>query len=254
MCGIIGIRCKDTELGGYIFEELLLQSQIRGKHATGMSYFENGVIKTEIRPIKSSSFVELVEMPDSEFIIGHVRYSTSDLNYNQPLNNNKISIVHNGVMTQENPDDWEKHFGYDNFKTKNDSELLLKCLSSENIFNKKLLFNKFPNSSIACGMLENNKMCCFRNNTRPLWIFESVIENDNGNPFFSGFASTSDIIKRTFEKIDIETKWYEIKPFHKYIFMNDGKINKTLMISSLPPDTLFKEDQQKSTKIERKYV
>lgn len=251
MCGILGIRCKETEIGGMIFEELLRQSQIRGKHATGMSYYDNDKIETETRPIPANSFADLVEMPESTYILGHVRYSTSDLNYNQPISNNKLSISHNGVVTQESPEKWEKHYGYEKFKTKNDSELILKCLSHDNIFNRKLLFAKFPTASIACGVLKNKKMSCFRNNTRPLWIFESVICFGE-EPLFTGFASTKDIIERTFSQFDsyFEVKIKEAKPFTEYVFEENGDIKEVKMTK--PSNATA--DQQKSTKIESKYV
>lgn len=251
MCGILGIRCKDTEIGGVIFEQLLRQSQIRGKHATGISYYENDKIETETRPIPANSFADLVEMPESTYILGHTRYSTSNLMYNQPISNNKLSIAHNGVITQEAPEKWEKHFGYDNLKTTNDSELVLKCLSHDNVFNRKLLFTKFPTASIACGVLKNKKMSCFRNNTRPLWIFESVICFGD-EPAFTGFASTKDIIERTFKEFDsyFEVIIKEAKPFVEYVFEEDGTIKELKMTKP----SIMTPDQQKSTKIESKYV
>ena len=56
-------------------------------------------------------------------MIGHCRYSTSDLQYNQPIYNDDYSIAHNGVVSQEMPERWKELYGYD-CKTKNDSELI----------------------------------------------------------------------------------------------------------------------------------
>lgn len=246
MCGIIGIRCRDKEISEMVFKELLIQSQIRGKHATGIAYFNGKKIKSIVEATPAKKFAEKQNFPASEYMIGHVRYSTSDLNYNQPITD-RISIVHNGIITQEPFKNWEKHFGYSDYQTRNDTEILLKCLQL-----KKQPFIEFPNASAAVGVLEDNKMYCFRNNTRPLWIFQSVMEVD-GVPLFSGFASTKDIITRTFEEFDsmFEVEIIPVEPFMKYIFMGNGTITKIPMKSE---PTLFKKDQQKSTKIERKYV
>jgi glutamine phosphoribosylpyrophosphate amidotransferase len=46
MCAIIGVNSVDAELTPMVMKEFLVQSQIRGKHATGISYVDNGKIKT----------------------------------------------------------------------------------------------------------------------------------------------------------------------------------------------------------------
>lgn len=246
MCGIIGIRSRDKEISEVIIKELLKQSQIRGKHATGIAYFHGRKIKSIVDSIPAEKFAEKQNFPDSEYMIGHVRYSTSDLNYNQPITD-RISIVHNGIITQEPFKNWEEHFGYKDYQTKNDTEILLKCLQA-----KKQPFIEFPTSSVAVGVLEDNKMYCFRNNTRPLWIFSSV-NKENNIPLFNGFASTEDIIQRTFDSFDgiFEVDVFKAEPYIKYIFMANGMIQKIPMKSK---PVLFKEDQQKATEIERKYV
>lgn len=254
MCGIIGLRCKDEEISSAIIEELLLQSQIRGRHSTGIAFYNNsGKIETDVRPIPADKFVGIAEFPESEFKLGHVRYSTSNLKYNQPLSNDNIAITHNGVITQEDPKNWKKHYNFSDFETANDSELLLKCLSSDNMFVRKLLFSKFEGASISCGVLEKGRMWCFRNTTRPLWLFESKWDEEDSNiPLFSGFASTEDIIKRTFSKLGLPVVIEETQPFMKYLFTSEGIIKKVEMTSNISPD--HKIEQQRSTKIESKYL
>ena len=232
-------------------EELLRQSQVRGKHATGIAYYDGNSIEIESKPIPAERFTELYEFPDSEYMIGHVRYSTSDLKYNQPLMEDNVAIVHNGIITQEDPENWIKHFEYDNYKTKNDSEILLKCLKSDNIFHRELVFKKFENSSIAVGILRNRRMYCMRNTTRPLWIFESKLKFD-GIKLFSGFASTKDIIQRTFNKLDLDVKIIETKPYIRYIFNDDGSITEKELPK--PSNEYRRIEQQIPTKNESKYV
>ena len=104
-------------------------------------------------------------------MIAHARYSTSDLEFNQPLVSKNLAIAHNGVVTQEAPENWEKLFGF-KCETRNDSELLLRALE-----NNEDVAEKFPASSIAMVMLSCSGVLCY--------IGEGKI-----------FASTFDILKR----------------------------------------------------------
>jgi len=229
MCSIIGISCQDEEVTEMVIKEFISQSQIRGMHATGISYVDSGVIKTLSKPIPAKSFIKQ-DLPKSTMMIAHTRYSTSDIKYNQPISYKDIAIVHNGVITQEGYDEWDKYFEGELFKTKNDTELLLKCF-----VNNKNPFNKFPNASIACGVLYTDRMMCVRNNTRPLWIFN--------NEFFSGFASTSSIIIRAGKNMDIPIIPIATKPFTEYTFHLDGSIEERPVTPQVK-STLFTEDQQ----------
>jgi hypothetical protein len=71
------------------------------------------------------------------------------------------SIVHNGVITQELPENWKDKYGYDCI-TKNDSELVLHS-------NDPL--REFPNMSM--GVVElyaERKLRFYRNGKRPLYL------------------------------------------------------------------------------------
>ena len=230
MCGIIGITCEDGELTAILMEEFLIQSQIRGKHATGIAYIEDGDIIKMIQPVPAKEFVKNHEMSHSTMMLGHTRYSTSDIKYNQPIGNNDLAIVHNGVITQEAFPDWEKHFKYNDFKTRNDTELLLKCIDNE-----ENPFFKFINASIACGLLYKDMMCCMRNNTRPLYLFKS--------DHFSGFASTEDIIKRTSKNLGIDMEIEKTQPFRQYCF-SDKNENMVSFEVEHNKTMLFAKDQQ----------
>jgi len=245
MCAIIGIKCEDVELSQFVMSELLIQSQIRGKHATGISYVDSGKIKTITKPISSKQFVKQGFVPEASLMIGHCRYSTSDIQYNQPISNAGMSIVHNGVITQESFESWQKHFGYneDDFKTRNDTELLLKCYQAGHN-----PFHEFPNASIAAGILQADKIICLRNNTRPLWLMISE--------YFIGFASTENIIERTSKSLGIEIEAMQVPPYAQF------EIGKDVFCSNIWVDdentytkpTLFKTDQQIHTESENKYL
>ena len=161
MCAVVGAYSKD-KVNLELFQKVMLQSMIRGKHASGIAWNDNG--KLAYRVISdSANFLEFKNI-ETNMIIGHARYSTSDLNFNQPITSDKIAIVHNGVISQENPNTWKAIYGY-NFKTRNDSEIILRSYENK----------KHPlqlNGSIATIILDmTNKptILFFRNEQRPLY-------------------------------------------------------------------------------------
>lgn len=234
MCAILGISSTDGELGMFIMKELLNQSQIRGRHATGISFVVGDKIKTISKPIPAKEFIKQ-ELPNSKLIIGHCRYSTSDIRFNQPIADENFSISHNGVITQEPFEDWGDKYNMSDFKTENDSEILFKLLSGD-----KDPF-MLDSSSMSCVFITKNGITGFRNNSRPLWLFK--------NDHFMGFASTEDIIVRTFAALEIEV---EIKKIEPYKFYNISQNLNTLITSKSGYKNI--KDLQFSTKLEAKYL
>ena len=121
-------------------------------------------------PLPSSHFIQKYDPSDwcegdTITMIGHCRYSTSDLNYNQPIADDTRSVVHNGVISQEMPDRWKQLYNID-CETKNDTELLFHSTP-----------DNWPDASIAAVFLNKNKMTWTRNGKRPLW-FTSLDECD----------------------------------------------------------------------------
>lgn len=195
MCGIIGFKGKNvTQEHLRVLQKVMIESRIRGMHASGIAWCNNkGNILSVAVPIPIDKLVEefnwSVFFPNNQKIapkvslIAHARYSTSDIRYNQPIVGEHLAIVHNGVITQSDPNTWKKTYGY-NCKTCNDSELILRCLEAGND-----PISTFKDSSIAGIMLdEDGGIMCFRNFARPLWvgkIGESTV-----------MASTRDILER----------------------------------------------------------
>ena len=161
MCAVVGAYSKD-KVDLESFQRVMLQSMIRGKHASGIAWNDNGKLAYRVIS-ESANFLEFKNI-ETNMIIGHARYSTSDLNFNQPITSDKIAIVHNGVISQENPDTWKAIYSYD-FKTRNDSEIILRSYENK----------KHPlqlNGSIATIILDmTNKptILFFRNEQRPLY-------------------------------------------------------------------------------------
>lgn len=192
MCGVVGCLLQNPDEADLaLVKNVLLESSIRGLHATGLSYIKNNKIITVIEPSSAEVFLEkhpkilqdALNEDGNLYMVAHCRYSTSDLQYNQPIYNNNFSVVHNGVITQELPEKWKELYGYD-CKTKNDSELILHTLSAG-----KSPLEEFPDSSIAAVELHlDKKIRFYRNGKRPIYFTQT----QNGYII----TSTADIVVR----------------------------------------------------------
>ena len=192
MCGVIGVWLERSTVSRDSLENIRLvenvfqQSMIRGKHATGVSYIKNGELHTIKAGIPCDQFLEehpissMVNEDGGIYLIGHIRYSTSDLRYNQPFSNGNQSIVHNGVISQEDMSQWKYVT-----ETANDSELILKSFEA----NKHPLNDFSPASMAVCSITKDKTLSAFRNEARPLWYSA----RSNGVVF----ASTKDILNRS---------------------------------------------------------
>jgi len=188
MCSVIGAIVKEPTAEDFLMlHRVFLESKIRGMHATGISYVKHGKIITEKLPVPADEFPfyfpSYVNEDGSLYLIGHCRYSTSDLEFNQPIANDNLSVVHNGVITQELPENWKELYGYD-CETKNDTELILH--TAEDCISPLL---RWKDSSLAVIELHVDKVIRFyRNGKRPLYLTNI----SNG----CIITSTADVIKR----------------------------------------------------------
>lgn len=172
MCAIIGAYIEKPSASDLVtLANVFRESSIRGLHATGLSWVRDNRIHTMISATPAGKFVEAFDLKNTInedgnlYLIGHCRYSTSDLNYNQPLWDESLAIVHNGVVSQEMPEKWKDLYGYD-CKTRNDSELILHTLKA----NKSPLV-EFSNSSMAVVELyKEKKLRFYRNGKRPIYF------------------------------------------------------------------------------------
>jgi len=190
MCAVIGAYIeKPSDLDLVTVAKVFYESSIRGLHATGVSWVRSGQIKTVIDSKPANLFLESLDLRNcinedgNLYLIGHCRYSTSDLAYNQPLWNENVSIVHNGVVSQEMPEKWKDLYGYD-CKTRNDSELIVHTLQA----NKSPLIEFADASMAVIELYKEKKLRFYRNGKRPIY-FTSL---PNGGII----TSTSDIATR----------------------------------------------------------
>jgi glutamine phosphoribosylpyrophosphate amidotransferase len=190
MCSVIGAIIKEPRAEDFLMlHRVFLESKIRGMHATGISYVKHGKIITDKRPVPADefpfNFSSYVNEDGSLYMIGHCRYSTSDLEFNQPIANENLSVVHNGVITQELPENWKELYGYA-CETKNDTELILH--TAEDCISPLV---RWKDSSLAVVELHVDKVIRFyRNGKRPLYL--TSISNG------CIITSTADVPKRAF--------------------------------------------------------
>lgn len=203
MCGIIGFSSKNTTAKDIeILRKVMIESRIRGKHASGIAWSDGSSIHSKVLPVPIDKLIQGFDLNSLVVrgqisVIAHARYSTSDIKFNQPIIGKDMAIAHNGVITQDNPENWEKSYGF-KCETYNDSELLLRVLEKG-----KQPDEVFPDSSIAAVILTiKGEIKAIRNGLRPLWqgkIGQGVV-----------YASTYDILLRAGVK-DIK----KLKPDHK---------------------------------------
>lgn len=189
MCGIVGAYLESPSSEQIeTLKSLFVQSRIRGRHATGYSILSGNKVITRKAPLSAEVFVRshFAEIqPGSHVLqlIGHTRYSTSDLEFNQPIQVfDDLAVAHNGVVDQRPPVYW-KEYGYE-LSTSNDSELLYQA---RHVGREPL--KEFPQASMAVAELSLKGIRWYRNGKRPLYY----VKVDNG--YF--ICSTANIAERS---------------------------------------------------------
>jgi len=210
MCGVIGAIIKKPHAEDFLMlHRVFLESKIRGLHATGIAYVKNNEIVIDKRPVPADefpfNFPSYVNEDGNLYLIGHCRYSTSDLEFNQPIGNQDQAVVHNGVITQELPENWKELYGY-TCTTKNDSELILHSDSP---------LEEFPDMSMGvCELTSDKKLLVYRNGKRPLYL--TSISNG------CIITSTADISKRA------EVPGFPINILMNHYFTFDERLAMTI--------------------------
>jgi glutamine phosphoribosylpyrophosphate amidotransferase len=202
MCGVIGVSLDNvTPYQVSLVRRVMKETQIRGLHASGVAYHDGRnlvctKLASPITELADRIHWEAVAYTGNLKMIAHARYSTSDMEFHQPLGDEEMYIAHNGVITQEPPETWRETYGYD-FNTRNDSEILLQKLSKEG--EASSVINGLNGSSIAFVSIDRDGIVSgYRNTLRPLW------RTQLSNGFI--LTSTKDIMMRASEGIWIPEK------------------------------------------------
>lgn len=166
MCGIIGFVGANHQHNRDLIKALFLQLSLRGTHATGYASTNDlGVLHLVSAPGNAENFVNnrlKFLSGDNIKLVGHTRYSTSDLQWNQPLENDSRAIVMNGVISQEHPTYWPKPTDSTEYVTGNDAEVALRYAEAG-------LRGDMAGSWAICELEAEGNLHVYRNGFRPLW-------------------------------------------------------------------------------------
>jgi len=164
VCGIIGFESnRVTEYHLDKLRKVMLESEIRGKHASGIAWYVDGKLDylTSEKSISDISNLPLLTtdlLNKDVKLIAHARYITSG-GLHQPIVKFNMAVVFNGVVTQEPVSNWSY-----NCPSENDAELIIHSLKKGNC-----PFIEFPTMTGAYLVLRNGKLEYARNGYRPLW-------------------------------------------------------------------------------------
>lgn len=202
MCGIIGFSTNEPNSENYkLLNKIVQQSKIRGLHSFGYSHFNNKLQTKKFHKLQK------LDLPKTNKLIYHNRYSTSgdylDHNNNQPISDNDISLVFNGVIDMSTKEEMQKKYNIKMFSD-NDGEILIKKCGFDK--EKILNFVKNMSGSFSGLMMQGNKILFVRNSRRPAWM----VKKHNA----TYVASTNDIFMRADSSLEpyctIPNKIYEL--------------------------------------------
>lgn len=234
MCGIAGYKLRNARYVAQAFQlftRLMEECQVRGRHASGVSWVRTGRVVTHkvplpARELLASHFWGRLAQQAPTALIGHTRYSTSgdwqNNDNNQPVATTKLAVVHNGLVSMAEKRALESSYGV-RLTTANDTEIILRrALAAKGDLPKALkqIYAVAP-PIFACGFLDaHGRITVMRDHIRPLWLWQ-VPEWG-----LSGFASTRDIIMRATQGMSSlrqrSVVMEEAEPYVEYSVGPDG--------------------------------
>jgi len=247
MCGICGIIAEPREeYQSRIYNlmtQLLLETEVRGKHATGWASMDyDGRLGFHKEPVSANEFVAgdnwvgLSYLSLPPFFVGHCRYATNG-NPKENKNNHpfvstdgSLALVHNGVIRGH-----KRLAEAENIKLKTncDSEIVLRVIEKakdsaegiRNTFDKVFLATHRDG---ACALIDTkqNSVYLFRNTMRPLNMIRIP---ELGNALV--FASTPTIIENA-----VRTTLNGIVDFKETFQLKSGRIYKVTMKRNMEPE------------------
>ena len=247
MCGIYGYIGSPENIKKYhekvldMFINLGLETEIRGKHATGFYGVTTDSIIMQKTPGKASNFYLDSEVYKSlndnlpNIIIGHNRHAThgspDDNNNNHPFYTNRFGFIHNGVVGYStNPHKL-------NIKPESecDSEWIFRYFikhfydSKSHFATIRKTMKAFEDGDFACAMIDakDRKLLLWRNIGRPISIYFSKEHN------ILFFSSTKEIMRSAakLSKIDIiEENMHYLKEGRIMSISENLEIKKDLVV------------------------
>lgn len=207
MCGIYGYIGKPSAKALQLFEELGLESMVRGTHATGYYGLADNQVVTAKAPGAASLLFQTTTYRSiyntiPSILIGHNRFAThgdplNNVN-NHPFTSKRFGFIHNGVVGNVAMDikttsecDSEKIFRY-----------FLSRFAAYHKHNEAIqdTLKTFDEGTLACALVDNQD--------RSLYMFHNV-----GKPLFLArveelgiiaFASTAEILNKALDTLKIK--------------------------------------------------
>lgn len=261
MCGIFGFISNNNGcekvLGKKILENLYKLSETRGKEASGLMVSNNQEIHVIKDSIPASELVKkrvynktidnFLKSDNEICAIGHSRLVTNgsaeDNNNNQPFYFSGISVVHNGIITNEESL-WKKNLDLDIKSTNLDTEIFTK------IFKKNL--DTFSTIEALIKTFESiegvaNVSILFEK------LHTLILTTNNGSLYYAEskkkesliFASEKYILKKCINSVDSKNKFFSIHEIN-HIKPNTGVIVNLLSIKK----DFFNFEKKKKIKFE----
>ncbi len=179
MCGVAGFQLTNvTQDDLDLVKRVLIETQIRGRHASGLAWYNGtGAVHCVKDSVPMEELLSNIDLQTLTYdgnlsLVAHCRYSTSDLEFNQPLGDDTFMMAHNGVITQLPPETWEETYGHP-FTTRNDSEILLHEMAKNGSDSDTC--SSLIGASISVVRVSNTgDVSGYTNGLRPLWITDHV--------------------------------------------------------------------------------
>ncbi|WP_103573478.1 glucosamine 6-phosphate synthetase [Campylobacter concisus] len=167
MCGIFG-QISKTRINKEKFKKLVKHAEQRGVDSSGIAYYDTDVYKILRADYNIEKLLNNVNPYKSKVAFGHSRLITNGFNDNQPVVRDKMCVIHNGIIVNEQKI-WD-NIGLDRLY-KIDSECIVAIaqyclkggLSVDEIPEKVL---SMCQGVVACALLlpEYGKLLLFSNN------------------------------------------------------------------------------------------
>ncbi|MEC7786992.1 MAG: glucosamine 6-phosphate synthetase [Pseudomonadota bacterium] len=238
MCGIFGIISeKKVDLNS--FKKLALLSERRGRDSSGLLFFETDTYKILKADYRCKNLLKEISDLQTQCIIGHSRLITNSQLDNQPVHRNGISIIHNGIILDDDLY-WQSSSLSPEYKI--DTEVLL-AITLEHLNEQgslEGLYEKF---------LEQSKgafSCCL---TFPK-LGKLVLLSNTGSLYYSEsdkkviFASEKYFLSAMNQKKIHQLKGmksFDIPISEESVLIDERKIVRDNLVPSLPKETLLEK-------------
>jgi hypothetical protein len=228
MCSVAGYVLGDYTYAREafkFFEQIFIQSQIRGLHSTGVAWMEQRrfyamKILGSAKELVETTLWGKLQRSVPESMLVHCRYSTSGVvseENAQPIVGLDFAIAHNGLVSMESPAKLNRDYKV-KLSTTNDSEVILQKMFSndylahttaQRIADAIVQIAKVEPPIYSLGVLERETgdLYVTRDHLRPLCIF--YVKQWG----MTGFASTKDIVLRAAKKAGVEVQTSKIPPY-----------------------------------------